>query len=66
MCTFKAIARSISTDTDRASAALTLELHQLSTIVRRANARAVLSRGSEQCLAPSAAAAEAAALLVPE
>ena len=64
MCTFKAMAtaQAASSYLDE-STILSSELQQLCTAVRRANARAVLSRGGDSADPCSAAVADAAALL---
>ena len=64
ICTFKAMAKAqaASSYMDE-STILSLELQHLCTAVRRANARAVLSRGGDFADSCSAAIADAAALL---
>jgi hypothetical protein len=64
MCTFKAIAKAHAAGSHQdAGSILALELQHLCTAVRRANARAVLSRGCDTSAFPSSACAHAAAIL---
>ena len=64
MCTFKAFARAQSVVTGQdAAQILAAELQRLCTVVRRANARAVLSRGCDLRALPGSAAGDAFALL---
>ena len=64
MCTFKAFARAQSVVTGQdAAQILAAELQQLCTVVRRANARVVLSRGCDLRALPGSAAGDALALL---
>ena len=64
MCTFKAIAKAHAAGSHQdAGSILALELQHLCTAVRRANARAVLSRGCDTSAFPSSACAYAAAIL---
>lgn len=66
ICTFKTIAKIRSADSHRdAGQILSLELQHLCTAVRRANARAVLTRGRDDSVAHTAVT-EAAILLAPE
>ena len=64
MCTFKAIAKAHAAGSHQdAGSILAVELQHLCTAVRRANARAVLSRGCDTTVLPSSACADAAAIL---
>ena len=65
ICTFKAIAKAQadgSQDLD-AGVLLSAELQHLCTAVRRANARAVLSRSRDALVMPCAVASDAVAIL---
>ena len=67
MCTFKAIAKAHAGWSHQdAGSILTLELQHLCTAVRRAHARAVLSRGCDLTVLPCTAASDAAAILASE
>ena len=64
MCTFKSFAKAHVAGSERSSGAvLACELQQLSTVLRRANARAVLCRSCNTCSQSGGARPEAAAIL---